>query len=29
MVDRWDQFIGVRKGVVEAAWDIPARGCVH
>ena len=27
MVNRWDQFIAVRNGVVEAAWDIPARGC--
>ena len=29
MVDRWDRFVAVRKGVVEAVWDIPARGCVH
>jgi len=29
MVNRWDQFVGVRKGAVEAVWDIPARGCVH
>lgn len=27
MVDRWDQFIGVRKGVVETVWEITARGC--
>ena len=27
MVSRWDRFIGVRNGVVEAVWDIPARGC--
>ena len=27
MVSRWDRFIGVRKGVVEAVWDIQARGC--
>jgi D-serine deaminase-like pyridoxal phosphate-dependent protein len=29
MVNRWDQFIAVRDGVVEATWDIPARGCHH
>ena len=27
MVNRWDQFIGVRGGKVEAVWDITARGC--
>jgi D-serine deaminase-like pyridoxal phosphate-dependent protein len=27
MVNRWDQFIAVRDGVVETVWDIPARGC--
>ena len=27
MVSRWDRFIGVRNGVVEAVWDIQARGC--
>jgi D-serine deaminase-like pyridoxal phosphate-dependent protein len=27
MVNRWDQYIAVRRGVVEAVWDIPARGC--
>jgi 3-hydroxy-D-aspartate aldolase len=27
MVSRWDRFIGVRRGVVEAVWDIQARGC--
>ena len=27
MVNRWDQFIAVRGGLVEAVWDIPARGC--
>jgi D-serine deaminase-like pyridoxal phosphate-dependent protein len=26
-VNRWDQYIAVRRGVVEAVWDIPARGC--
>jgi hypothetical protein len=29
MVNRWDQYIAVRHGVVEAVWDIPARGCHH
>jgi D-serine deaminase-like pyridoxal phosphate-dependent protein len=29
MVNRWDQYIAVRRGVVEAVWDIPARGCHH
>lgn len=29
MVNRWDQFIAVRNGVVEAVWDISARGCHH
>ncbi len=27
MVSRWDTFIGVRDGKVEAVWDIQARGC--
>jgi D-serine deaminase-like pyridoxal phosphate-dependent protein len=27
MVSRWDRFIGVRNGRVEAVWDIQARGC--
>ena len=27
--NRWDQFVAVRDGVVEAVWDIPARGCHH
>lgn len=27
MVSRWDRFIGVRNGKVEAVWDIQARGC--
>ena len=26
-VNRWDQFIAVRHGLVEGVWDIPARGC--
>ena len=29
MTDRWDQYIAVRDGVVEAVWDILARGCYH
>lgn len=29
MVNRWDQYIAVRRGVVEAVWDISARGCHH
>ena len=29
MVNRWDQFVAVRNEVVEAVWDIPARGCHH
>ena len=29
LVNRWDQFIAIRQGVVEAVWDIPARGCHH
>ena len=29
MVNRWDQFIGVRDGVVESVWPILARGCHH
>ncbi len=27
MVSRWDRFVGVRHGKVEAVWDIQARGC--
>ena len=26
MVSRWDQFVAVRNGKVEAVWDIAARG---
>ena len=29
MVNRWDRFIAVRDEIVEAVWDIPARGCFH
>ncbi|MGQ4810140.1 3-hydroxy-D-aspartate aldolase [Candidatus Entotheonellaceae bacterium PAL068K] len=28
-VSRWDQLIAVRQGVVEAVWQLPARGCHH
>ncbi len=27
MVSRWDRYVGVRDGKVEAVWDIQARGC--
>ena len=27
MVSRWDRFVGLRNGWVEAVWDIQARGC--
>ncbi len=27
MVSRWDRFVGIRAGKVEAVWDIQARGC--
>jgi len=29
MVNRWDQFVAVRNGAVEAVWPILARGCHH
>ena len=29
MVNRWDEFLALRNDVVEAVWDIPARGCHH
>ncbi len=29
LVNRWDQFIAVRKGQVEAVYDIPGRGCFY
>ncbi|MBM3945394.1 MAG: hypothetical protein FJ317_07915 [SAR202 cluster bacterium] len=28
-VNRFDYYVGVRKGVVESVIDIPARGCFH
>ena len=27
MVSRWDRYVAVRDGKVEAVWDIPGRGC--
>ena len=29
LVNRWDEFVGVRKEVVVAVWQIEARGCHH
>ncbi len=29
MVNRWDEYIAVRNGVVEAVWPISGRGCYH
>ena len=29
LVNRWDRFIAVRDGQVEAVWPILARGCHH
>ena len=29
LVNRWDQFIAIRNGVVEEVWDIPGRGCSY
>ena len=29
LINRFDQYIGVRNGFVEQVWDIPARGCHH
>ena len=29
MVNRWDQFVAIRNGKVEAVWPILARGCHH
>ena len=26
-VSRWDRFVGLRHGGVEAVWDSQARGC--
>ena len=29
LINRFDQYIGVRNGFVEQVWDIPGRGCHH
>jgi D-serine deaminase-like pyridoxal phosphate-dependent protein len=29
MINRWDQYIAVRDGMVEQVWDIPGRGCTQ
>ena len=29
LVNRWDQYIAVRNGIVEQVWDIPGRGCTQ
>ncbi len=29
LVNRWDEYVAVRDGVVEEVWDIPGRGCYH
>ncbi|MBM3935468.1 MAG: hypothetical protein FJ319_14460 [SAR202 cluster bacterium] len=29
LVNRWDQFIAIRGGQVEAVYDIPGRGCFY
>jgi D-serine deaminase-like pyridoxal phosphate-dependent protein len=29
LVNRWDQFVAVRNGLVEGTWDFPGRGCFH
>ena len=29
LVNRWDQYVAIRDGVVEDTWDIPGRGCYH
>jgi len=29
MINRWDQYICIRNGIVEEVWDIPGRGCVQ
>lgn len=28
-MNRWERYVGVRNGLVEALIDAPARGCVH
>jgi len=27
LINRWDQYVAIRDGVVEAVWEIPGRGC--
>ncbi len=29
LVNRWDQYICIRNGIVEEVWDIPGRGCTQ
>lgn len=29
LINRWDQYIAVRNGVVDQVWDIPGRGCTQ
>ena len=29
LVNRWDEYVAVRDGMVEDVWDIPGRGCYH
>ncbi len=29
MINRWDQYIAYRDGIVEQVWDIPGRGCTQ
>ena len=29
VVNRWEQYVAVRDGLVEEVWDIPGRGCFH
>lgn len=29
LVNRWDEYVAVRDGVVEDVWHIPGRGCYH
>ena len=29
LINRWDQYIAVRNGIVEQVWDIPGRGCTQ
>ena len=29
LVNRWDQYICIRNGIVEEGWDIPGRGCTQ